>query len=52
MPAKVGLTAEKGYQVRDLFDNLYYGVVMPNETLVLHVNPSGVVMLGCAVMAG
>lgn len=52
MPSKIGLTAENGYQVKELFDKLDYGVVTPNETLVLHVNPSGVVMLGCVVMAG
>ncbi|XP_045582354.2 alpha-N-acetylgalactosaminidase [Procambarus clarkii] len=40
----LGLTFAAGYEVWDLFTDVQYGTVLPDDDLTLSVNPSGVVI--------
>ncbi|XP_071552875.1 LOW QUALITY PROTEIN: alpha-N-acetylgalactosaminidase-like [Panulirus ornatus] len=46
----LGLTSPDGYVITDLYDHLQYGTVLPDDQLVLEVNPSGVVILSCRLV--
>lgn len=49
---ELGLDYEGGYQCVDLYDGVQFGTLLPNETIVTKVNPSGVVMVRCNVFTG
>ncbi|CAL4124692.1 unnamed protein product, partial [Meganyctiphanes norvegica] len=46
---ELGLDYEGGYQCVDLYDGIQFGTLLPDETIVTKVNPSGVVMVRCNV---
>ncbi|KAB7507380.1 Alpha-N-acetylgalactosaminidase [Armadillidium nasatum] len=48
---ELGLTEPGGYDITDLFDGVNYGVVLPSKRFTVDVNPSGVVLVRCEVMA-
>lgn len=41
MLTKLGLDFSKGYHIRELFEQEDYGVLLPDQTLQVRVNPSG-----------
>ncbi|CAL4063341.1 unnamed protein product, partial [Meganyctiphanes norvegica] len=48
----LGMEYEGGYQCVDLYDGVEFGTLLPNETIAVKVNPSGVVMVRCDVFTG
>ncbi|KAG0722260.1 Alpha-N-acetylgalactosaminidase [Chionoecetes opilio] len=46
---ELGLANPEGYSIRDLFDGVHYGTVMPDKRFKVDVNPSGVVLVRCEV---
>uniref|UniRef100_A0A6M2DWE2 Alpha-galactosidase n=1 Tax=Xenopsylla cheopis TaxID=163159 RepID=A0A6M2DWE2_XENCH len=46
---ELGLNATGGYHVQDLYDDTNYGVLLPDDTIQVRVNPSGVVFLRAVV---
>jgi len=46
---KIGLDFSEGYRIQELFDQTDYGLLYPDQTLRVQVNPSGVIMLKCSI---
>ncbi|XP_063698394.1 alpha-N-acetylgalactosaminidase-like [Culicoides brevitarsis] len=42
---ELGLVAQTGYRVKDLYEDVDYGILSPNTKIKVKVNPSGVVIL-------
>uniref|UniRef100_A0A336M9C7 Alpha-galactosidase n=1 Tax=Culicoides sonorensis TaxID=179676 RepID=A0A336M9C7_CULSO len=42
---ELGLVSQTGYRVKDLYEDVDYGILSPNTKIKVKVNPSGVVIL-------
>lgn len=46
---ELGLNSKKGYLLQSVFDNEDYGVIMPNNTLIVPIPKMDVVLMKCKV---
>ncbi|KAF0303355.1 Alpha-N-acetylgalactosaminidase [Amphibalanus amphitrite] len=48
---ELGLDSPTGYRVQEVFDGQSYGTLLPEDSITVHVNPTGVTFLRCDLVA-